>query len=106
MRCYSFISSWTKPYYPYYYFNAADLPAKSLVEAFSSWQHQLYDLVVGDRKAEAAVTKHLDGELAGLVSIEFGAMDAWFEEDEQIFAHPKDPYKVSPPSRMPRRRDR
>lgn len=41
------------------------------------------------------MTKFLDGELAGLVSIDFGAMDAWFEEDEQIFVHPKDPYKVS-----------
>ena len=31
----------------------------------------------------------------GLVYIEFDAVDAWFEEEEQIFVHPKDPYKVS-----------
>lgn len=40
------------------------------------------------------MTKYLQGELEGLVNIEFGAADAWFEEDEQIFVHPKDPYKV------------
>lgn len=35
-----------------------------------------------------------DYDLADLFTINFGAMDAWFEEDEQIFVHPKDPYKV------------
>jgi hypothetical protein len=34
------------------------------------------------------------GALKGLVKLEFSAMDAWFEEDEEIFVHPKDPYKV------------
>lgn len=86
---------WIKPQYPYYFFNAEDLSEKYLTEAFSSWQHQLYDIAIGDRRAEAAVTKHLEGELNGLISIDFEAMDAWFEEDEQIFVHPKDPYKVS-----------
>jgi len=32
--------------------------------------------------------------VAGLVKIESKAMDAWFEEDEQVWNHPKDPYKV------------
>ena len=31
--------------------------------------------------------------LAGLVRIPFAEADAWFEEDEQIYVHPKDPYK-------------
>jgi uncharacterized protein (DUF427 family) len=31
-------------------------------------------------------------ELAGLVTFEWNAMDAWFEEDEEIFVHPRDPY--------------
>lgn len=90
-------TSWEKPNYPHYFFDAEDVPQKFLSEAFQSWQHQLYDIVVGNRRAEAAATKHLDGELGGLISIDFGAMDAWLEEDERIFIHPKDPYKVSPP---------
>lgn len=44
------------------------------------------------------MTRYFEGELTGLLSIEFGSMDAWFEEDEQIFVHPKDPYKVRAPS--------
>lgn len=34
-----------------------------------------------------------NGPLAGLVRFEFAAMDAWFEEDQEIYVHPKDPYK-------------
>ncbi|OBZ72580.1 hypothetical protein A0H81_07780 [Grifola frondosa] len=36
---------------------------------------------------------YLEGDLEGLVQLDFGSMDAWFEEDEEIFVHPKDPYK-------------
>lgn len=57
-------------------------------------QYQTFDIVVGDRKALGAATKYVKGELKGLVTISFGEMDAWFEEDEQVFIHPKDPYKV------------
>ncbi|OJD33666.1 uncharacterized protein BKCO1_2800051 [Diplodia corticola] len=31
--------------------------------------------------------------LRGMVRIEFGAADAWFEEDTRIDVHPKDPFK-------------
>lgn len=34
-----------------------------------------------------------NGPLDGLVRLEFGAMDAWFEEESQIYVHPRDPYK-------------
>lgn len=33
------------------------------------------------------------GALAGLVRLEFAAMDAWFEEEVEVFVHPKDPFK-------------
>ena len=57
---------------------------------------QVFDLVVGDKVAEAAVIKYAaqHGDLKDLVKLIFGAADAWFEEDEEIFVHPKDPYKV------------
>lgn len=55
----------------------------------------MYDIVVGDRRAKGAMTKYSgDGPLSGLLTITFGALDAWFEEDEEVFVHPKDPYKV------------
>lgn len=31
-------------------------------------------------------------ELAGYVELDFTAFDAWYEEDERIFGHPRDPY--------------
>jgi uncharacterized protein (DUF427 family) len=31
-------------------------------------------------------------ELDGAIALDFGAFDAWYEEDERIFGHPRDPY--------------
>ncbi|KAI0368682.1 DUF427-domain-containing protein [Pilatotrama ljubarskyi] len=84
---------WLKPNYPYYFFKTKDVPQKYLVDAFQSQKHHIYDIVVGNRRAEAAATVYSDDELEGLIQIEFSVMDAWFEEDEQIYVHPKDPYK-------------
>jgi uncharacterized protein (DUF427 family) len=33
-----------------------------------------------------------DGALDGHVHLEWDAMDAWFEEDEEVYVHPRDPY--------------
>lgn len=88
------VRSWLKPNYPFYFFKTKDIPQKYLVDAFQSQKHHLYDIVVGNRRAEAAATLYHDDELDGLIQIEFSVMDAWFEEDEQIYVHPKDPYKV------------
>jgi uncharacterized protein (DUF427 family) len=30
--------------------------------------------------------------LAGMARIDWAALDAWYEEDEQVFVHPRDPY--------------
>nr|VWO99165.1 BAH/PHD-containing protein [Ganoderma boninense] len=84
---------WLKPNYPYYFFKMKDVPDKYLVDAFQSQKHHIYDIVVGNRRAEAAATVYHDDELDGLIQIEFSEMDAWFEEDQQIYVHPKDPYK-------------
>jgi len=32
------------------------------------------------------------GGLTGTVRFDWAALDAWFEEDEQVFAHPRNPY--------------
>jgi uncharacterized protein (DUF427 family) len=52
---------------------------------------------VGDRIAERAVTGYVrqqerDPDLAGHVKVEFSAMDRWFEEDDPVYAHLRDPY--------------
>ena len=46
-----------------------------------------------------------DPDLAGLVILDFGAFDAWYEEDELNVSHPRDPYHrvdVLPSSRQVR----
>lgn len=67
---------------------------------------KIYDLAVGDRVAKEAVTEYTgEGkfkELAGLFKLGFADADAWFEEDERIYIHPKDPYKVCRLPSIPR----
>ncbi|KAH9949969.1 hypothetical protein B0H21DRAFT_786073 [Amylocystis lapponica] len=84
---------WLKPYYPTYFFEAANVPTDYLAAASRTSEYNLFDVVVGDTRAKDAAKLYLDGDLTGLVQLEFSAMHAWFEEDEQIFVHPKDPYK-------------
>jgi uncharacterized protein (DUF427 family) len=55
-------------------------------------------IVVRGRRAENAVFSYAapipDGpDLSDFVSFVWDAMDAWFEEDEQILRHARDPYK-------------
>ncbi|KAK0450269.1 DUF427-domain-containing protein [Armillaria borealis] len=66
---------WDSPFYPLYYFNVTELPEKYL------------------QGKQATSDGSRSGDRAGFFKLNFGAMDAWFEEEEQIFVHPKDPYK-------------
>jgi uncharacterized protein (DUF427 family) len=56
---------WEHPKYPRYQFPAADVPS---------------DVPGASR----------DGDW---VSVAWDAVDAWFEEEEQVYVHPRDPYK-------------
>ena len=86
--------SWEHAYYPSYYFRYPDVPEKYLRNPKQGATSTTYDLVVGDHTAEGAVTVHTDGSFKDLVKIAFGKVDAWLEEDEEIYNHPRDPYKV------------
>ena len=50
------------------------------------------DLHVDGRTLEDAAFRPADPELEGLVVLDFHALDTWYEEDEPIVAHPRDPY--------------
>lgn len=55
-----------------------------------------YDLVLADQSVKAAAWTYAGEELAGHISFEwFGrdVLDHWYEEDEEIFVHPRDPHK-------------
>jgi uncharacterized protein (DUF427 family) len=47
----------------------------------------------GERKHAARVLVDSPvADLSGTVRFEWAALDAWFEEDEQVFVHPRNPY--------------
>jgi uncharacterized protein (DUF427 family) len=91
---------WEWPYYPQYYVPITDVNATHLV-AEDTTQHSprglvdLHGLRVGDvhRPHAAKVLQYSSvNGLNGTVRFEWVALDAWFEEDERVFVHPRNPY--------------
>lgn len=88
---------WEWPNYPQYYVPAADLdPAAVLdeehVQRLKRGSARRIGLRVGDQVRPAAGRIYTDGPVEGLARLEWDALDAWFEEDEQVFVHPRNPY--------------
>jgi uncharacterized protein (DUF427 family) len=92
---------WEKPYYPTYYVPLADLRSEAL-EPSGETRHSpsrgtgdLYHVRVGDTVAKGAALRFADSpieELRELVRLDWHAMDAWYEEDEEVHVHPRDPF--------------
>ncbi len=90
---------WDIPYYPSWYFplHAIDADLKENGETLRSpsrGEGTGYDMVVEGQRIENAAWRHLDSpveELRDLVRIEWNALDAWFEENEEVFVHPRSP---------------
>jgi uncharacterized protein (DUF427 family) len=57
-----------------------------------------HDIQVGERRVEEAAWSYpaalsvAPAALAGLVAFYWSKMDAWFEEDDEVFVHARDPY--------------
>ena len=91
---------WEWAYYPQYYVPRADVCDGVLVPEGHT-QHspygpvEVHGLRAGDVErphgAKVLATSTV-AELSGTVRFEWGALDAWFEEDEQVFVHPRNPY--------------
>ncbi len=93
---------WEVPHYPAYYFPRSSVAAGALIENARTADHgsrgtaRLFDLRAGDRVVADAAWDYPDGRhapLRELIRIAWDKMDAWFEEDEEVFVHPHDPYK-------------
>ena len=92
---------WEKPYYPTYYFPVADVRTE-LLEEDSGVAHspsrgdgRTFTIRAGGKEAPGAALRYADSpieELREAIRLEWDAMDAWFEEDEEVFTHPRDPY--------------
>jgi uncharacterized protein (DUF427 family) len=91
---------WEWPHYPQYYIPLADVRPGLLVSEEHTQQTgrglvELHALRAGHAhrpRAARLVTKAAVDGLDGMVRFEWAALDAWFEEDEQVFVHPRDPY--------------
>jgi uncharacterized protein (DUF427 family) len=91
---------WEVPYYPAYYVPVEDVGAELRPDGAgphspSRGDATAYTVLAGGREAPAAALRYEDSpiaELRDLVRLEWHAMDAWFEEDEEVFTHPRDPY--------------
>jgi uncharacterized protein (DUF427 family) len=88
---------------PVFYFPVSDVrddllePSGKSVEVPGKGVASLRTLRVGDRTAPdaASVFEEPVPEASFLrdhVTFEWGAIDEWFTEDEQLFGHPRDPY--------------
>ncbi|KAI9712216.1 MAG: hypothetical protein M1812_006951 [Candelaria pacifica] len=92
---------WEHPYFPQYYVPKSEVKGGALsigdvVAETPKDQRGLArvgNLKVGGKDTDRVLLFEGEGKLGGLVRFEFGAMDAWYEEDMEIFVHPKDPYK-------------
>ena len=79
---------WEHPYYPTYWFDRNDVRTDLLLPG-SDAQH-LTVKVDGIERIDAVRVG--EGELRDALRFDWRAMDAWFEEDEEVIVHPRDPY--------------
>jgi uncharacterized protein (DUF427 family) len=88
---------------PVYYFPMEDVRTDLLEESDHTTQcpfkgdASYWSVKAGDRVAENAVWGYpepIDScpPISGHVAFYWNKMDAWYEEEEQVFVHPKDPY--------------
>lgn len=88
---------------PVYYFPRDDVRTDLLEQSsrIDESPHKgpatVWSVRVKDRVAEDAAWAYLDpppehAELADHIAFYWSKMDRWFEEDEEVFLHPRDPY--------------
>ncbi len=92
---------WEKPYYPTYYFPPEDVatdllaPTGETRRSPSRGDAEVFT-VKTDRAEAAGAAFHYAGspleEIDGYYAFDWGAMGEWFEEDEQVYVHARDPY--------------
>lgn len=91
---------WEWPYYPQYYIPIDDVDPAALIDEqrsrkLSRGTARSLGLRVDDDHRPAAGHVYTDDSkqgLSGMVRFEWDQLDAWFEEDEEVFVHPRNPY--------------
>ena len=92
---------WEVRGYPTYYFHANDVdrdvlvPGGGVAHAPGRGEAETFTVRVGSTVAPDAAQFYGDGavgELRNHIRLEWDAMDAWFEEDEEVYTHARDPH--------------
>ncbi len=92
---------WEVPYYPAYYFPLEDVRTELLVETGTTTHSpsrgdaRHFTVTAGGEERIDAAWRYADSpieELRNLVRFDWDSMDGWFEEDEEVYVHPRDPY--------------
>jgi uncharacterized protein (DUF427 family) len=92
---------WVRAYYPTYYFPIADVRTELLeadgtvVRTPSRGEGRRFSVRAGGKLPEAAAVRHETSPMEALrdaIRFEWDLMDAWFEEDDEVFTHARDPY--------------
>jgi uncharacterized protein (DUF427 family) len=89
---------------PFYYFPKADVrmdlfqPSDYSEESPLLGKAVYWNIKFGDKLLQNAAWTHPEPassilDLTGYVAFDWAKMDAWFEEAEQVYIHPHDPYK-------------
>jgi len=91
---------WEWPHYPQYYIPVRDVLGGVLVdEGHEQRLHRgtarIHGIKAGEVSRPSSARMYAadtPNGLAGTVRFDWDALDAWFEEDEQVFVHPRNPY--------------
>jgi len=91
---------WEWPFYPQFHIPVGDVDEAALVD--EDHTHRVkrgtvarVGLRSGDTERRGAGRQYLESTVEGLVGtirFDWEALDAWFEEDEEVFVHPRNPY--------------
>jgi uncharacterized protein (DUF427 family) len=91
---------WEWPHFPQYYVPMADIDASALVdeqheEHLARGTAQRFGIRIDDDHRPGVAHHFTESTIEGItgtVRLDWAACDHWFEEDEEVFVHPRDPY--------------
>ncbi len=92
---------WEIPYYPAYYLPLDDVrtellsPSERVERSPSRGEAHYFTIKAGGEERVDAAWQHPDSPVEAIrdhLRIDWAAMDHWFEEDEEVIVHPRDPY--------------
>ena len=92
---------WEHRFYPHYYIPVDDVAPGALAATETTSEHERlgvadhYTVRVGSTEATDAAWRYRsapDDTLCTMVRFDWDAMDAWFEEDTEVYVHPRSPY--------------